>query len=104
MVFDARAELKKIEETHKDFTFVDIDGNSHKLPNIQLLTGEQVARLMSGDEKVIAEVDEAAFQAIQSMPIGVGERLAEAWIDAGGDAGKEQSESSSTESNGEDSK
>lgn len=100
MVFDARAALETIVGTHQNFTFLDMQGNEFSLPNMQLLTGEQVARLMGGDEKVIEEINPEAYAAIQSMPIGVGEKLAEAWIDAGGEPGKEQSESAPTPSDG----
>lgn len=100
MVFDARAALEQIVGTHQNFTFLDMQGNEFSLPNIQLLTGEQVARLMGGDESVIQEINADAYSAIQTMPIGVGEKLAEAWIEAGGEPGKEQSESSPTPDDG----
>lgn len=101
MVFDARAHLTEMKNTHKDFEFFDLEGQVHKLPNIQLLEGTLAARLMGGDEEVIKEINAAAYEAIVKMPLGVGEALAEAWIDAGGPEGKEESESSSTESAGE---
>lgn len=100
MTFDARAVLEEIVGTHQNFTFLDMQGNEFSLPNIQLLTGEQVARLMGGDESVIQEINAEAYSAIQTMPIGVGEKLAEAWIDAGGEAGKEQSESAPVPTDG----
>lgn len=100
MAFDARTVLAEIEQTFQNFTFYDLNGVEYSLPNVQLMSGELVARLMGGDEEVIRELNPEAYAAIQKMPIGVGERLAEAWIDAGGAPGKEQSESSSIVSDG----
>lgn len=100
MVFDARLALEEIVGTHQNFSFFDLQGNEFSLPNMQLLTGEQVARLMGGDESVIQEINPEAYKAIQSMPVGVGEKLAEAWVEAGGEPGKEQSESSPIPSDG----
>lgn len=96
-MFDARVEAEKIQATFKPYYFIGMDGTQYALPNAQLLTGAQIARLMSGDESVIKELNDAAFEAIQAMAMGVGELLAEDWLKHGGaEEGNESGESQQT--------
>lgn len=102
-MFDARVESEQQQKDFIPFEFTDMDGAVHTLMNSSLLTGEQITRLLNGDDSILRNLNEGAYEAIQKMGIGVGEKLAEAWIEHGGTTGKEQSESSETESEKKDS-
>lgn len=97
MTFDARIKAEELKNSVRSFYFLDLEGAQWELPNTQLLTGTQVTRLMGGDaDELMKEINAGAYEAIQRMPMGVGEELAMAWIEHGGDTGKEDAESPET--------
>ena len=93
MTFDARKAGKDL----KPFAFIDLEGNEHELPNMKSITAGLVRRLQAGDDDAMLEVaGQAAFDALQEMPAGIGEELANAWADHSGAQGKAPSPSSPT--------
>jgi hypothetical protein len=104
MVFDARTAAVELQAACQPFPFVGLDGVHYELPNTQLMTGMQLSRLMQGDDTVIRELNDEAFHAIREMPTGVGEKLAEAWLEFSGEVGKEPTPSPVPPSDGSPSK
>ncbi|MET9953505.1 hypothetical protein ABZ135_18410 [Streptomyces sp. NPDC006339] len=85
MAFDTR----KITPNLEPFEFIDLDGESHEMPNFSTLTGDQTARLKAGDESVIEEIcDEDTVAAFEAMPMYVQMQVAQAWAEHAGAVGK----------------
>lgn len=95
--FDAQAVAAAVEGKYAPFTFRGLDGVEYTLPHPQVLTERQGGMISAGLVKdVIREVDEAAFDAVEAMPMFVAAELATAWLEQLGDEGKAESPSSET--------
>lgn len=97
--FDARDHAESLEALDP-FEYTHTDDTVYELPNAALLSIAQVKAIEEGGSEsieVLAQVwGDDAYDAIMSLPIGVGEQLITAWMGAAGRLGKSAPPSRST--------